>query len=75
METCKSVYVVMESYDGEINVEVCDTFEKAVEIKEEFRETLKQFNYEPTSDEDNYFSAEIHDMLYIIEIREKLILC
>ena len=66
------MYVVIESYDGEINVDVCANIESARYKKKEYIEYLDDngIEYMVEADENNYFNAEINDMIYEIEIRE-----
>ena len=66
------MYVVIESYDGEINVDVCANIESARYKKKEYIEYLDDngIEYMVEADKNNYFNAEINDMIYEIEIRE-----
>lgn len=66
------MYVVIESFDGEINVDVCTNIESARYKKDEYIKYLDDNGIEYTMevDENNYFSAEINDMIYEIEIRK-----
>ena len=66
------MYVVIESYDGEINVDVCANIESARYKKKEYIEYLDDngVEYMVEADKNNYFNAEINDMIYEIEIRE-----
>lgn len=66
------MYVVIESFDGEINVDVCANIESAQYKKEEYIKYLDDngINYTTETNENNYFDAEINDMLYTIEIRK-----
>ena len=66
------MYIVVELYDGEINVDLCANIESALYKKKQCIDSLKEnFNFEPIQDEDRFFSAEINEMLYTIEIREE----
>lgn len=66
------MYIVIESFDGEINVDVCANIESARYKKDEYIKYLDDNGIEYTMevDENNYFSAEINDMIYEIEIRK-----
>ena len=66
------MYVVVESFDGEINVDVCANIESARYKKKEYIEYLDDngVEYMVEADKNNYFNAEINDMIYEIEIRE-----
>lgn len=66
------MYVVIESYDGEINVDVCANIESARYKKYEYIRYLDDngVEYMVEADKNNYFNAEINDMIYEIEIRE-----
>lgn len=66
------MYVVIESFDGEINVDLCANIESARYKKEEYIKYLDDngINYITNANENNYFDAEINDMLYTIEIRK-----
>ena len=66
------MYIVIESFDGEVNVDVCANIESAQYKKEEYIEYLNNngIQYTIGTDENNFLSAEINDMLYIIEIRK-----
>lgn len=68
------VYAVVELYDGEFNVDICSSLGKAIQLKEEYIEGLKHFNYNVCNDDERYFCAEVHDMLYTIDILEREIL-
>ena len=66
------MFIVIESYDGEINVDLCANIESALYKKKQCIDGLKEnFNFEPMQDEERFFSAEINEMLYTIEIRQE----
>ena len=66
------MYIVVELYDGEVNSDICANIESALYKKKEYIDNLKEnFNFEPIQDEDRFFSAEINEMLYTIEIRQE----
>lgn len=68
------VYTVVEMYDGEYNVDICGSLGKAIQAKEEYISGLANFDYNVCNDEERYFCAELHDMLYTVEIIEREIL-
>ena len=64
------MFIVIESYDGEINVDLCANIESALYKKKDYIESLADnFNYNELANEEKYFSAEVNDMIYTIEIR------
>ena len=66
------MYVVGNSYDGEVSIDICANIESALYKKKQCIDGLKEnFNFEPIQDEDRFFSAEINEMLYTIEIRQE----
>lgn len=66
------MYIVIESYDGEINVDLCANIESALYKKKDYIESLvDNFNYNELANEERYFSAEVNDMIYTIEIRQE----
>lgn len=65
------MYIVVESYDGEVNVVPCSDIKSARFIMNDFKSTIEEINYEIITNKENYFEAEIHEMLYVLEIREK----
>ena len=68
------MYIVKESYDGKVNIDICANIESALYKKKEHIDNLKEnFNYELIKDEDRFFSAEVNEMLYTIEIRQESI--
>lgn len=68
------VYTVVEMYDGEFNVDVCGSLGKAIQAKEEYISGIADFNYDICTDEERYFSAEVNEMMYTVEIIEREIL-
>ena len=68
------MYIVIESYDGEINVDLCANIESALYKKKDYIESLADnFNYNELANEEKYFSAEVNDMIYTVEIRKETI--
>ena len=66
------MFIVIESYDGEINVDLCANIESALYKKKDYIESLvDNFNYNELANEEKYFSAEVNDMIYTIEIRQE----
>ena len=66
------MYTVINSYGGEVSIDICANIESALYKKKEHIDNLKEnFNFEPIKDEDRFFSAEINEMLYTIEIRQE----
>lgn len=65
------MYILIESYDGEINVDLCANIESALYKKKEYIDYLDNngIQYTIEIDENNYLSGEINDMIYTIEIR------
>lgn len=68
------MYIVVESYDGEVNITPCANIESARYAKKQYQECIDNFNYETVTDTENYFSAEINEMLYEVEIRNENVL-
>ena len=57
------MYIVVELYDGEVNIDICANIESALYKKKEYIDSLKEnFNFEPMQDEERFFSAEINEM-------------
>lgn len=66
------MFIVIESYDGEINVDLCANIESALYKKKDYIESLADnFNYNELANEEKYFSAEVNDMIYTVEIRQE----
>lgn len=64
------IYIVTETFDGEVNVTPCYDEKSALFIKTELIETLK-FNhsdFDILEDSITYFEAEIDSMIYVIDV-------
>ena len=66
------IYIVTETFDGEVNVTPCYDEKSAMFIKTETIETLKynHSDYDILEDSATYFVAEIDSMLYVIDVSE-----
>ena len=66
------MFIVIESYDGEINVDLCANIESALYKKKDYIGSLAEnFNYNELTNEERYFLSLVNDMIYTIEIRQE----